>query len=116
MSIDTVPPLALDARRQDSHWSHAFRDEPYFRAGRDYEDYAPAYCVGYVGYAQYGGRFEDAERSLWANWERIRGTSRLSQDEALLAFRAAWNRVEAQEMMASRALVHDVRGAIAAHA
>ncbi|TFZ08591.1 hypothetical protein [Ramlibacter humi] len=113
---DTAPSLALDARRQDSHWSRAFRGEPYFRAGREYEDYAPAYCVGYVGYAQYGGRFEDALRSLWANWERIRGASRLTTEEALPAFRAAWDRVEAQEALAGRMLAAQAQAVHAAAA
>jgi hypothetical protein len=48
-----------------------------------------------MGYAQYGGRFEDAEKSLCANWERIKGDSRLSLDDALPAMRAAWLRVAA---------------------
>ena len=61
------------------------------RAELDYEDYAPAYCVGYCGFAQYGGAFEDADKSLCANWVRIKGDSRLSIDEAMQAIRAAWD-------------------------
>jgi hypothetical protein len=90
--------LSRDAARdEDLHWERAHRCERYYQPGLDYEDYAPAYCVGYIGYAQYGGRFEDAERSLGANWERIKGDSRLPTEQALLAMRAAWDR------MASRA-------------
>jgi len=79
--------------RQDEYWRHAFRRERYFDAGFDYEDYAPAYCVGYAGHAQYGGSFEEAERSLCANWERIKGDSRLALAQALPAIRAAWERM-----------------------
>ncbi|ROZ76936.1 hypothetical protein [Ramlibacter sp. WS9] len=89
-------PAALsrhEALGEDAHWQRAHSGEGYYRAGLDYEDYAPAYCVGYMGYAQYGGEFDDAERSLCANWERIKGDSRLSFDEALPAMRAAWSRV-----------------------
>ena len=82
-----------EALGEDAHWQRAHRREGYYRAGLDYEDYAPAYCVGYMGYVQYGGEFDDAERSLCANWERIKGDSRLSFDEALPAMRAAWSRV-----------------------
>lgn len=93
-------PLAVlsrdGARDEDAHWQRAHRRERYYRPGLDYEDYAPAYCVGYIGHAQYGGRFEDSERSLCANWERIKGDSRLPLDEALLAMRAAWDRMELQ--------------------
>lgn len=82
-----------EALGEDAHWGHAFRRERYCQPGLDYEDYAPAYCVGYIGYGQYGGDFEDAERSLCANWVRIKGDSRLSWEEALPAIRAAWDRM-----------------------
>lgn len=90
-------PLAVlsrdGARDEDLHWERAHRRERYYIPGLDYEDYAPAYCVGYIGHAQYGGRFEEAERSLCANWVRIKGDSRLPLAEALLAMRAAWDRM-----------------------
>jgi hypothetical protein len=79
--------------RQDEYWQRTFRREHYFDAGFDYEDYAPAYCVGYAGHAQYGGSFDEAERSLCANWERIKGDSRLALAQALPAMRAAWERM-----------------------
>lgn len=87
-----IPCIAADPMRQDDYWRAAYRREGYFRAECEYEDYAPAYCVGYVGYAQYGGEYEQAERSLFANWERIKGASRLTPPEARAAFRAAWER------------------------
>ncbi|MBG9387271.1 hypothetical protein [Caenimonas aquaedulcis] len=85
----------VDAAHEDAHWQRAHAAERYFRPGLDYEDYAGAYCVGYTGYAQYGGAFEDAEKSLCANWIRIKGDSRLSLDDAMLAVRAAWSRMAA---------------------
>jgi len=90
------------ARDEDAHWERAHRSEHYFKPGLDYEDYAPAYCVGYIGHAQYGGRFEDSERSLCANWERIKGDSRLSLDDALLAMRAAWDRMDGRARRAEK--------------
>lgn len=97
---DTGEPLVVLSRDaaagEDAHWERAHRRERYYQRGLDYEDYAPAYCVGYIGYAQYGGRFEDAERSLCANWERIKGDSRLPLEHALLAMRAAWDRMALQ--------------------
>jgi hypothetical protein len=86
-----------EVRRQDAYWERAFHRERYFRPGLDYEDYAPAYCVGYAGHAQYGGSFEEAERSLCANWERIKGASRLAPADAIVAMRAAWERMERGE-------------------
>lgn len=86
-----VPEVSLqDAREHDAFWQREYARENYFRRGLDYEDYAPAYCVGYVGHAQYGGNYEDAEKSLLSNWVRIKGDSRLNLHEAQLAMRSAW--------------------------
>lgn len=82
------------AQVEDLYWSRNYWKEPYFRADYDYEDYAPAFCVGYSGCSQYGGRFEDAEKSLCANFVRIKGDSRLSWEEAKAPIQAGWARVE----------------------
>jgi hypothetical protein len=94
--LDIDPPVVLgpvDAREEDAFWQRTFWRERYYSPQFEYEDYAPAYCVGYIGYAQYGGDYEDAEKSLWANWLRIKGDSRLGRDEARQAMRAAWDRM-----------------------
>jgi hypothetical protein len=93
--IDEQPAVlaSMDAPKEDAFWQRAYRRERYYSPELDYEDYAPAYCVGYVGYAQYGGDYKDAETSLCANWERIKGGSRLSLEAARLAMRAAWDRM-----------------------
>lgn len=80
----------VDPQREEAHWQRTFWAEPYYRAGLDYEAYAPAFCVGYIGCAQYGGEFAEAEKSLCANWLRIKGDSPLSLEEAMQAIRAAW--------------------------
>lgn len=98
----------VDPHQEDEHWRRAFWRERYYSHGLEYEDYAPAYCVGYVGYAQYGGSYDDAETSLCANWERIRGDSRLPLDDARRAMRAAWER------MAGRGAREAAKRAIAA--
>lgn len=88
------PEIRIDGRvnpeLEDAYWQSVYFGEAYYRAECSYDDYAPAYCCGYIGYAQYGGKFDDAEKSLCANWLRIKGDSRLSIDEALQAMRAAW--------------------------
>jgi len=82
----------VDPRREDAYWQSVYWAQPYYRPGCGYEeDYASAYCVGYCGYAQYGGSFDDAEKSLCANWVRIKGDSCLTVEEALQAIRAAWD-------------------------
>jgi len=84
----------IDPRLEDAYWRSVYWAQPYHCGELDYEDYAPAYCVGYVGFAQYGGCFDDAEKSLCANWLRIKGASRLALEEALQAIRAAWQHAE----------------------
>lgn len=84
------------AQVEDLYWSGNDWKEPYFRPDYGYEDYAPAYCVGYCGRAQYGGRFDEAETSLCANFMRIKGDSRLTWKEAREAIRAAWQRVDVE--------------------
>lgn len=100
-----------EAQSQDAYWRHRHAREAWFRAGFEYEDYAPACCVGYAGWAQYGGSFADAERSLWANWERIKGSSRLSLQDALPAMRAAWERMA--QLQAHRLCVTSELAAVA---
>ena len=89
------PQLSIDGKvdphSEDNYWQAVYWAQSYVRSELDYEDYAPAYCVGYCGYAQYGGSFDDAEKSLCANWVRIKGDSRLTIDEAMQAIRAAWD-------------------------
>lgn len=89
------PEVRIDGRvrpaQEDAYWQRVYWAQPYHRADYGYDDYAPAYCVGYIGYAQYGGCFEDAEKSLCANWVRIKGDSRLEIDVAMQAIRAAWD-------------------------
>lgn len=92
------PEIRIDGRvnpaREDAYWQSVYFGESYYRSECSYEeDYAPAYCVGYCGFAQYGGRFDDAEKSLCANWFRIKGDSQLTIEEALQCMRAAWEHV-----------------------
>lgn len=84
---------AHDFAVEEQYWRDAHCFEAYWQHGFDFEDFAPAYCVGYIGYAQYGGNYEDAEKCLGANWMRIKGDSRLPYEVAQLAMRAAWDRV-----------------------
>lgn len=92
---------------EDAYWQRNFWQQRFYRLEYDYEDYAPAFCVGYVGCVQYGGSFADAERSLCANWERIRSDSRLGLEQAMPAIRAAWERMACLRDRRARAAVND---------
>jgi uncharacterized protein YcfJ len=76
------------------YWSQNYRNEPYYKEGRRFEDYEGAYRTGYEGYARYGDRtWDEAEVDLQRDYEANRGTSELTWDEASAATRAAWERL-----------------------
>jgi uncharacterized protein (TIGR02284 family) len=74
------------------YWREAHGREPYYAAGRNFEDYSTAYELGWVSYNLYGGEFDTAERVLANDWLVRKGVSALSWDEARPAARAAWQR------------------------
>ena len=84
---------AADASRDEQeHWRGNYQREPYYRSGRGFDDYAPAYSLGSAGYSEYGGAFGESESLLESRWESTRGASALSWPEASAASRAAWER------------------------
>lgn len=93
MAVTEVRVRLINPTAQDAYWRRAYRDEPYFRADLGYDDYSPAYRVGYTGPLRRDGTFAALEAVLRLDWDRVKGRSRLSWDEARLAARAAWDRV-----------------------
>lgn len=75
-----------------AYWRGAFDSEPYFEPGRSFEDYGPAYELGWIGWHTYGGEFETADRVLANDWLVQKGVSGLTWEQARLACRAAWQR------------------------
>jgi hypothetical protein len=85
---------AVDPTIEDAFWSRHYGQEPYYEKGYTYDDYAPAYRTGYEARATYPGRrFDEVEDDLATRYERARGRSRLSWQQARPATLAAWNRV-----------------------
>jgi uncharacterized protein (TIGR02284 family) len=76
------------------YWREVYAREAYYEAGRNFEDYGPAYEFGWASYAAYGDAVEIADRLLASDWEQRRGISSLSWDQARPAARAAWRRAE----------------------
>jgi len=82
----------INPTAEDSYWRDAYRREPYYRREFTYEDYGPAYRVGYTAPVRREGEFEELEPQLRQDFDRVRGRSRLRWDEAREATRAAWRR------------------------
>lgn len=73
-------------------WREAFTSEPYYQDGRQFQDYGPAYELGWTGYCSYGGEFDTADRVLANDWIVHKGVSGLSWEDVRPACRAAWQR------------------------
>ena len=87
---------AINPTAEEAYWRDQYTKEPYYQAGRGYEDYAPAYRLGYEGRSNASGSFDDAHDHLSASWTGQRDRSTLSWQEAQAASRAAWQRADRQ--------------------
>jgi hypothetical protein len=84
----------VNPQAEDAHWRNAYQTQPYYTPGYTYDDYAPAYALGYNSAGRYPGGYDMHENELSTEWERTKGNSRLSWDQAKHASRAAWHKVE----------------------
>jgi hypothetical protein len=85
----------IDPTAEDAYWEKNHHLRPYYISDYDYNDYRPAYQMGYEGYGQRDGRsYDEVEPELSRNWEEKRGQSRLDWDNARDAVRDGWHRVE----------------------
>ncbi len=85
---------AVNPTAEDAFWRDAYVGEPYYADGMVYDDYYPAYRAGYEGRAARRGAFDEYDAELATDWERRRGSSRLTWEQARPASRAAWERAE----------------------
>ena len=87
---------AVEATDPENTYSgENYRTQPGYVADYTYDDYAPAYRLGYQGRERYAGRsWDDSETELERDWQELKGDSRLSWEQAKSAGRAAWDRVE----------------------
>jgi len=86
---------AVNHEEEDAYWRENHTREPYYDKERTYDDYAPAYSMGWESRARYDqGAFDTYEPSFRNDWETFKGQSRLSWEEARHAARAGWERVE----------------------
>lgn len=87
----------VDPTREDAYWREQHARQGWAK-GRPYEDFRPAYRVGYEGYAQYcsvPGTFEDREAELRKKYEST--NPKLGWVEARPASQAAWRKFEQKQ-------------------
>lgn len=78
---------------EDDYWKTNYSSRSYVTTGSTYDDYRPAYRMGYERYPEYHGRtFDEVEPEFERDWGSRRGDSRLSWHEAKHATRDAFDR------------------------
>jgi uncharacterized protein (TIGR02284 family) len=82
----------VDPAAEDAYWRENYEREPYYQAGRSYDDYRPAYELGWSRRAAGEAEFALVEANLPREWETRSGSSALDWREAREAARAAWDR------------------------
>lgn len=88
----------LDPKAEEAYWRENYATQPYYESGYTYDDYHPAYRVGWEGRARYEGRrFDEVEHELEQDYNRCRGSSRLAWEKCRHAARAAWDRFDATD-------------------
>jgi hypothetical protein len=85
----------INPEHEADYWRHEFPTRRYAIASRyGYQDFEPAYRLGYGRYPEYVGRqFDEIEPEFERHWERDRGESKLSWAEAREATRDAYERI-----------------------
>jgi uncharacterized protein (TIGR02284 family) len=84
----------VNPTQEADYWRANYTKESYYSPGRAYEDYAPAYEMGWSGRADRGADFDAYEQDLATEWESRRGTSSLDWADARPATQAAWTRAD----------------------
>lgn len=80
---------------EHEYWRKNYATRPYAAAGTSYDEYGPAYQLGWESRASHADQsFEQVESSMGSDWDRARGKSHLKWDQARKAARDAWDRVD----------------------
>lgn len=76
----------------DAYWRDRYPSEAYYTKLRTYEDYAPAFKVGFEGRARHPGEtFEQVEPELERTYHRERGATKVAWAEARHPARTGWD-------------------------
>jgi len=90
----------IDPTPEDENWRQNYASQAYIDKSRPFEDYQPAYRLGYESYSRYstaGKTYEEIEVELRDEYERLPRRSTLSWEQARPATRAAWERVAVRD-------------------
>lgn len=94
LGVDVAAASAVDPEQERLYWQDNFRQQDHYAPGYDFDDYAPAYALGYNSHGRFQG-WAEADAALRDEWADAKQHSRLSWQHASVAARAAWERVQA---------------------
>lgn len=83
---------AVNPTEEDAYWRESYNREPYYTSGRTYDDYRPAYELGWSSVGRYEGDFDSVEPRLADEWRARHAATGMAWTDAQPATRAAWQR------------------------
>lgn len=100
------------AVQEDAFWHDAYTREPYYVPGRGYDQYRPAYAIGWQAAFDFtASDFEHIEQELEHRWESHDTTSLLEWGQVRDAVYAAWMRArQCQEQRGATLRSHGAFG------
>ena len=85
---------SIDTAAEEAYWRENYSSQPNVNREVSFNEYRPAYSYGVDAHRRYQGQsFEQAEPELMRDWDRVKGMSSLTWEDAKDAVRAAWQRV-----------------------
>ena len=85
---------SIDPAAEEAYWRENYSSRPYDTRGATFNEYRPAYSYGVDAHRRFQGQsFEQAEPELMRDWDRVKGMSSLTWEDAKHAVRDSWQRV-----------------------
>lgn len=101
------------ALQEDAYWHAAFMHEPYYVAGRGYDQYRPAYAMGWqAAFGESAASFELIEEVLEHRWEAYDTSSLLDWSEVRDAVHGAWLRGRERQLHSDPGLANANHGLV----
>jgi uncharacterized protein (TIGR02284 family) len=94
---------AVNPTAEDAYWRESYQNEPYYVGGRTYEQYRPAYELGWSSVGRYEGDFDAVEPRLADDWRARHSAAGLAWTDVRPATRAAWERANGARNGSERA-------------
>ena len=83
------------AGSNEIYWQENLESQSFYEEGFGYADYAEALRLGHAhAFERATKSFDESEAAIAGEWERVKGSSRLTWQQARRAARAAWEREE----------------------